>query len=261
MNHLIGRMLRENNLGYVELSGRVPVPKRAALIREFEDNPRCRVFLSTEAGGAGLNLQVADTVINFELPWNPAKKNQRIGRIDRLGQQSGQLTVINLIARNSIESRIAEGLLLKQDLFEGVLSPGSTLDNVDFADRGRPQFLEELEAAVEQFSRSVLPESGEVATAEATVAMNDPCAEPVESETLVKQPPAPMFAAEPKASAGRAATSASPEQLTQVMNQGMAFLSGLMQMATGQALQAEAGAISVDPETGEVTMKFKLPGF
>ena len=45
------------------------------------------------------------------------------------------------------------------------------------------------------------------------------------------------------------------------MNQGMAFLSGLMQMATGQALQAEAGAISVDPATGEVTMKFRLPGF
>jgi len=114
---------------------------------------------------------------------------------------------------------------------------------------------------VEQFRRSVPPESEAPASAEATVATSDPCAEPVETETPVKHPPAPMFAVEPKASAGRAAPSASSEQLTQVMNQGMAFLSGLMQMATGQALQAEAGAISVDPETGEVTMKFKLPGF
>lgn len=261
MNQLIGRMLRENNLGYVELSGKVLVPKRAALIREFEENPRCRVFLSTEAGGAGLNLQVADTVINFELPWNPAKKNQRIGRIDRLGQQSGHLTVINLIARDSIESRIAEGLLLKQDLFEGVLSPGSTLDNVDFADRGRPQFLEQLEAAVEQFSRPVPPESEAPASAEATVATSDPCAEPVETETPVMQPVAAAVAVEQKASSPYAVAGASPEKLAQVMNQGMAFLSGLMQMATGQALQAEEGAISVDPATGEVTMKFKLPGF
>jgi superfamily II DNA/RNA helicase len=245
----------------VELSGKVPVPKRAALIREFEENLRCRVFLSTEAGGAGLNLQVADTVINFELPWNPAKKNQRIGRIDRLGQQSGHLTVINLIARDSIESRIAEGLLLKQDLFEGVLSPGSTLDNVDFADRGRPQFLEQLEAAVEQFSRPVPPESEAPASAEATVATSDPCAEPVETETPVMQPVAAAVAVEQKASSPYAVAGASPEKLAQVMNQGMAFLSGLMQMATGQALQAEEGAISVDPATGEVTMKFKLPGF
>ncbi|MCK4502821.1 MAG: DEAD/DEAH box helicase, partial [Desulfuromonadales bacterium] len=120
MNHIISRMLRENDIGFVELNGKVPVPKRALLIKEFESNIDCQVFLSTEAGGVGLNLQVADTVINFELPWNPAKKNQRIGRIDRLGQKSEQLTVINLITTNSIESRIADGLLLKQSLFEGV---------------------------------------------------------------------------------------------------------------------------------------------
>ena len=102
--------------------------------------------------------------------------------------------------------------MLKQDLFEGVLSPGSILDNVDFADRGRPQFLEQLEAAVEQFSRPVPPESEAPASAEATVAMGDPCAEPVESETQMVQPVAAAVAAEPRATAGRAVTSASPEQ-------------------------------------------------
>jgi SNF2 family DNA or RNA helicase len=64
---------------------------RGELIRKFESRPECKIFLSTEAGGAGQNLQVADVLINFELPWNPAKKNQRIGRIDRLGQKSENL--------------------------------------------------------------------------------------------------------------------------------------------------------------------------
>lgn len=262
MNHLIGRLLRENNIGYVELSGKVPVPKRSALIREFEDHPDCRVFLSTEAGGAGLNLQVADTVINFELPWNPAKKNQRIGRIDRLGQKSGHLTVINLIAANSIESRIADGLLLKQDLFTGVLSPGSTLDAVDFANRGRPQFLEQLEAAIDQFSRPETPDGEEPLAQAVESVLSNPLEEPVEA---ISPPPARRTAEGPAtagaSTATRAAVAASTEQLTQVMNQGMAFLSGLMRMATGQALQAEEGAIQVNPETGEVTLKFKLPGF
>src|SRR5699024_3256460 len=150
---IIGKFLSKNNIGYTELSGRVPVQKRKALIDEFETNPDCRVFLSTEAGGSGLNLQAADTVINFELPWNPAKKNQRIGRIDRLGQTHKQLTVINLLTRYSIEMKIASGLSLKQNLFDGVLS-NSGLDEVDFSAAGRAEFLRELEEAIDTIDTS-----------------------------------------------------------------------------------------------------------
>jgi SNF2 family DNA or RNA helicase len=264
MNHMIGRLLRENDIGFVELSGKVPVARRSALIKEFETNPDCRVFLSTEAGGAGLNLQIADTVINFELPWNPAKKNQRIGRIDRLGQQSGHLTVINLITKNSIEERIAEGLLLKQDLFEGVLSPGSTLDAVDFANRGRPQFLQQLEAAVDELTRPCTSEIDAAAAEPAAEDLTDPIAEPgeVSPDEPSDEAAREIASSEPPAATGSGLSrAASTAQVTQVMNQGMAFLSGLMQMATGQGLQSEEGSIEVNPETGEVVMKFKLPGF
>jgi SNF2 family DNA or RNA helicase len=85
MNNIIGKMLRESNVGFAELNWKIPVKHRGKLIQKFEENKDCKVFLSTEAGGSGLNLQAADTVVNFELPWNPAKKNQRIGRIDLLG--------------------------------------------------------------------------------------------------------------------------------------------------------------------------------
>ncbi|MEL6132231.1 MAG: C-terminal helicase domain-containing protein, partial [Bacteroidota bacterium] len=148
MNGLIGRLLRELGVNYVELNGKVPVPKRQALVNRFYDDPACKVFLSTEAGGTGLNLQVADTVINFELPWNPAKKNQRIGRIDRIGQQAKSLTVINLITQNSIEERIAAGLILKENLFENVLDQDSVGDSVDFSQKGRAQFLKQIETAI-----------------------------------------------------------------------------------------------------------------
>ncbi len=254
MNHIISRMLRDNDIGFVELNGKVPVPKRDQLIKEFESNDKCQVFLSTEAGGVGLNLQVADSVINFELPWNPAKKNQRIGRIDRLGQKNEQLTVINLIMQKSIEIRIADGLLLKQNLFEGVLNNTSGLDSVDFSEKGRSQFLQQLEESIEQLAQP--PEFGEeLPVPPPTDEFSDLLNEPAEPNKLKK----PLMAEPEKDAATALAPITSGEQLEQVMNQGMAFLSGLMQMTTGQPLQGEDNKIEVNQETGEVIMRFKMP--
>lgn len=160
VHKLIGQVLRENKIGFVELTGKVPVPLRGELIKKFESRPECKIFLSTEAGGAGLNLQVADILINFELPWNPAKKNQRIGRIDRLGQKSEKLTIYNFITACSIEQQIAAGLLVKQNLFEGVLDSESRTNFVDFSSKGRSQFIQQLEAFIGQgiFEDELQPE-------------------------------------------------------------------------------------------------------
>ena len=274
MNHLIGKMLRENDVGFAELSGRIPVKHRGKLIQKFEENTDCRVFLSTEAGGSGLNLQVADTVINFELPWNPAKKNQRLGRIDRLGQKSSNLTVISFITRNSIEERIATGLLLKQNLFDGVLDSESTTDFVDFSEKGRSQFLKQLESVIAGIESEIEAEKdmldvGGVDTTEqeqlkATV--DSVVAEPADEKTGARDEKELDRAARPEA---KPAQQAQPEPqqvdqeqlaaMEQVMNQGMGFLSGLYKMATGKDLSSKEQKIEIDKETGEVVMRFKLP--
>lgn len=253
MTGLIGKMLRENDIGFTELSGKVPVKKRQALVEEFFHNPNCQVFLSTEAGGSGLNLQVADTVINFELPWNPAKKNQRIGRIDRLGQRNEHLTVINLITRNSIETRIATGLALKQTLFDGVLNNDSQTDIVDFSTKGRAQFLKQLESMLEEIGQP-----GPAAPVEVETSFVEELINPaVESEP--KGQPEPAAEVSPKPTR-QESVPAQAQQMEQVMNQGLEFLSGLFKMATGQDMGMEGKAVEIDPETGEVVMRFKLPG-
>ncbi|HSO18968.1 MAG TPA: DEAD/DEAH box helicase, partial [Desulfosarcina sp.] len=142
MTFLIGKALSEAEIPFVELSGKVPVKKRQALIDEFFNNPDCMVFLSTDAGGTGLNLQAADCVINFELPWNPAKLNQRIGRVNRIGQKSRCVNVVNLITKNSIEERILAGIQLKTELFEGVFDGGA--DSVEFTRERKTQMLNQL---------------------------------------------------------------------------------------------------------------------
>jgi SNF2 family DNA or RNA helicase len=270
VHKLIGEILRKHNIGFVELSGKVPVKQRGDLIRKFESDARIKIFLSTEAGGSGLNLQVADTLINFELPWNPAKKNQRIGRIDRLGQKSNKLTIYNFITRRSIEESIAAGLIVKQNLFEGVLDKTSNMDFVDFSQKGRSQFINQLEEMLQTIEADEITEPEEVFEIAPTDAFS---AETDSGEELslsggnaqIELDFSEEGTEDKEEMTREPVTSAAPEQkgkeMEQVMNNGMQFLSGLFKMSTGKDLGIENQSVSVDTETGEVTMKFKLPKF
>ena len=113
---LIARHNSEVGIPFVELTGKIPVNKRQALIVEFTNYPHCRVFLSTVAGGTGLNLRAADCVVNFELPWNPAKLNQRFGRVssDRPEESMYQCGQISL-CKGTVEEKIFAGIQLKTD--------------------------------------------------------------------------------------------------------------------------------------------------
>jgi SNF2 family DNA or RNA helicase len=265
VHKLIGKILRENKIGFVELNGKIPVKSRGELIRKFETNPQYKIFLSTEAGGSGLNLQVADTLINFELPWNPAKKNQRIGRIDRIGQKSNKLTIYNFITRNSIEMKIASGLLVKQSLFDGVLGESGQTNFVDFSTKGRSQFIQQLEEFVneieqteqEDLEKSEVP--GKTETLQEKAAQQKPANEIDLSEDTTEPQEEPATAPAESTGGNGQGGNASAEDLEQVMNNGMQFLSGLFKMTTGKEMGMEGQKIEVNKETGEVTMKFKLP--
>lgn len=265
VHKLIGKLLRDNHIGFAELNGKIPVKSRGELIRKFETNEHCKVFLSTEAGGAGLNLQVADTLINFELPWNPAKKNQRIGRIDRLGQKSSQLTIFNLITRDSIEQQIAAGLLVKQSLFDGVLGTNANTNFVDFSSKGRSQFIAQLEDFIA--SQETLPDAGfqagddfKVETATSILTEEEAVEDNISFEENKGEQDSDMVDSKEQAAILQP-KAPQPEEIEQVMNNGLQFLAGLFKMSTGKDIGMEGQSIEVNRETGEVTMKFKMPGF
>ena len=86
-------------------TGSVPQQRRRAEIIRFKQDPACRLFLSTDSGSVGLNLQAASAVVNVDLPWNPAKLEQRIARAWRKNQ-TRSVTVVNLVCENSIEHQI-----------------------------------------------------------------------------------------------------------------------------------------------------------
>ena len=120
MTELVERVLERNNISYVHLNGGVPSKQRKGLMQKFREDPECMVFLSTDAGGVGLNLQSGSVVINMDIPWNPAVLEQRIGRIHRLGQQK-TVRVINFVTSASIEENILGLLKFKKSLSAGTL--------------------------------------------------------------------------------------------------------------------------------------------
>lgn len=124
MLELVRDLLEKRGMGYAWHTGSVPQLRRRAEINAFKNDPACRVFLSTDSGATGLNLQNASVVINCDLPWNPAKLEQRIARAWRK-HQTRPVTVVNLVCENSIEQRMLETLALKQSVAASVLDrPG-----------------------------------------------------------------------------------------------------------------------------------------
>ena len=89
------------------LNGSMDIEERNNALNEFKTNTS--IFISTDAGGEGLNLQFANIIINYDLPWNPMKIEQRCGRADRIGQQR-DVHIYNMIVRDTVESRVREVL-------------------------------------------------------------------------------------------------------------------------------------------------------
>jgi len=289
MLKLIGDELEKEGITFTTLTGKVPVKKRGALIKEFEENDECTVFLSSESGGTGLNLQVADTVINYEIPWNPAKKNQRIGRIDRIGQEKQKLHVFNLISLNSIEMDISTGLLLKQNLFDGVLNTENEIDEVSFTEKGKSQFIQQLEAMMEadaQLQKMQAEqhdehpeEAEEIEVLEEEIiseASEDKKETPIEQLfEKAEQPETELVMAENQTNGQLEQIESSPngetvqqtsvanepnyEEMEAVMTKGMEFLTGIFKMSTGTAFKSGGKPkVEIDKATGEVSIKFKL---
>ena len=117
------------------INGDVAMPEREARIEQFASSPRIRVLLSSEVGSEGLDLQFASVVVNYDLPWNPMVIEQRIGRIDRIGQAEDSISVLNLVAADTIEERILLRLYERIGIFEesiGELDPilGETVEKL-----------------------------------------------------------------------------------------------------------------------------------
>jgi SNF2 family DNA or RNA helicase len=130
MLNLIEPLLRKRRLDFVRLDGSVPQKKRQGLIWQFQKEPTCKFFITTNAGSVGLNLQAANTVINVDLPWNPAVLEQRISRVHRMGQKR-PVQAFLLVTEETLEEKLLGTLSAKHELALAALDPDSKVKVVD----------------------------------------------------------------------------------------------------------------------------------
>jgi hypothetical protein len=151
MTEMVESLVRSMGLGCVRLHGGVPSHKRGDLVEKFQQDDAVQVFISTDAGGTGLNLQSATVLINLDMPWNPAILDQRIARIHRLGQKQ-KVQIFLLQAENSYEQRVAQLVKGKRNLFDNVISPDASEDVVGVSKKMLETLIEELSPELEKGS-------------------------------------------------------------------------------------------------------------
>lgn len=155
MTEMVESLVRSLGLGCVRLYGGIPTHKRGELMDKFQHDDAIQVFISTDAGGVGLNLQSASALINLDMPWNPAVLDQRIARIHRLGQKQ-KVQIFLLLAEDSYEQQVASLVKGKRDLFDNVISPDATEDVVGVSKKMLQSIIDDL-SGTEQEADAIQP--------------------------------------------------------------------------------------------------------
>ena len=262
MTRPIAQELEKREIGFEYLHGGVPSEARGRLITNFADNPESRVFLSTDAGSTGLNLQSAATIINLDLPWNPAVLEQRIARIYRLGQQRN-VQVINLVSAETIEEQMLDKLRFKSAMFEGVLDNGQ--DTIFLCNESKlSQMMDTLGEMMEEEEKAEEQQVAENGSSK-TDSTEAPATEAAPDEYITEtETPREDAATEPGSQAQQDSESRHPQVPTtpkDLIAQGTSFLSGLAATlkspeATEQLVNS---LIEIDAETGQTSLKIPVP--
>ena len=273
MTRLIAKELEKKEIGFEYLHGGVPSEKRKNLVDNFMNEPSSRVFLSTDAGSTGLNLQSAATIINIDLPWNPAVLEQRIGRIYRLGQQNN-IQVINLVTPYSIEEEMLGKLRFKTSMFEGVLDDGE--DSVFITDDKFSKMMETVSGMVEENektekvkdadSNNVKDSEGQTETPKVEEDFTTINPEELETDKSRNEHKSDENKEEvsiqhhTSSSLNRESVSNRSNQPKDLVAQGVSFLSGLAETLKSPEATAQLvdSIIEKDEETGETSIKIPV---
>jgi len=246
------RRLHARGMGYVSFHGGVPSEKRPALVERFRDDPACRVFLSTDAGATGLNLQHASTVVNMDLPWNPALLEQRIARVHRMGQKR-PVQIINFVAKGTIEEGMLSVLAFKRSLSAGILDGGT--GEISLGGSRLNRFMKDVESVTGRMGEAEAVTPAEEA-ASTTVATDESPVQQASSPAEIAKDAVDVAAprSEPVAAPVASAVANPWDALTAISAQLVAALG-----AAGNVNSAAHPWVERDPVTGAQSLKLPLP--
>lgn len=260
MTRLVAQEMDQKSICYEYLHGGIPSKARKDLVNNFTDLPDCRVFLSTDAGSTGLNLQAASIVINMDLPWNPATLEQRIARIYRIGQ-TRNIQVINLISMLTFEEDMLGKLKFKSSMFEGALDGGE--DTIFTKDTKFQKIMEDLNESInkpaENGTKDEVPSMN--MNEEETKIVKDAADSHYDFDPLFEQQPDDSSSVSTKEEHDLLPHQDYAPQPDKLIEQGVSFFTGLAEtLKSPTATQVLVDQIvENNPETGETNIKIPVP--
>jgi len=259
MINIISRMLRVNKIIFMEAFQKNSEEEQKKLFSRFENNNECSVFICPPQAAGIINLAGVNTIINMEVSCNKTEKNHQLGSIDSLSKRNVNLTIINLIAENSIEAKLAEGLKMDVDLPESLNQSFAGEKLAEHPGMLHKNFIDALKDTIEQIILTDEPSGHEPSTHTGQMSLNFTSDEETEDATDsfldTDEKIDKLNETSQKDELGRIDN----REIEGILKSGVDFLSQLLRISTGKQINLREDKLSFDPDTGEIILKFKIP--
>ena len=160
--------IRLKKVGYNSLVIHGLIDNRADLLQQFKTDDRIQILLSSEVGSEGLDMQFCNSMVNYDLPWNPMVVEQRIGRIDRFGQKSPVVNIYNFVVAGSIQEEIYMRLLERIGIFRGTIGDMEAILDARINVEGKSMSIQDIYNKMEKefFTKDLSEAEKEIKIAE-----------------------------------------------------------------------------------------------
>lgn len=251
MLQIIGRTLRLSKFRYVEISEDTTEKQCSILLKTFATDPECRVLISSHAGLNAADIKAADVVIHFDCPADRDSKSLRMGSLSGIIQRNGNLTIINMYSRNSLEERINSGL--ETDFHLKGKKKGETEMPSEIPKVLQSELLETLKEAI---SHAEMPDEEDLRSSVKSQESGQMLFDFSSEEAVISQ-------AYKSNKPGR--DSRSPdlsnwenEKINQALRSGSSFVAQMLKLAAGDLSDIQEYTPDFDSETGEASLKFRI---
>jgi SNF2 family DNA or RNA helicase len=252
MVQVISRSLRLNKIKHVAISEDSTAKQRETILKTFEKDDECNVLVAGNIDMNGSNIHLTDVVINFDIAANRESKSIRMGSLDNIIQRKGNLTIINLVAKNSIEEKIAGGMELDA-IFKTKKKADSDLP------AGFPKVLQtELIGAIKEIIGKInLAEAEKITldkTDSAQMSIDFSTEEAFDPESGLRS----AFIKKEGIKMLEKKLEINPAKLNQALSGGAQLIAQMLKLSSGKEIDVAESARDFDAETGEITLRYRV---
>lgn len=253
MIQILGRMLRVNRIKYIEITDETPEKQQKLLIKNFDQDENCNVMLCGNVGLIDAGIKKAEVIINFDAPAERETKSLRMGNLTDILRHRGNLTIINLYAKNSLEEKINAGLELDLSQKEKKNPQGES--GLKFS----KVLLAELSNAIKETSTRLLQQINEESvqsknTESSQMVFNFDLEEPVKPD-LQKNSEFQSRNIKPMSDNK---LKINPDRMNQLLAGSSAVFSQIIKISTGEEIDVVDYTPEYDPVSGEIVLRFKI---